>query len=441
MKNRKVLETIILVCVSLLFFIFPIEGTTGIRNVLLILSLILALYLFKNNLKSVFEHKIFKMALLLLGAFTLWIPLQAIFFSEYTLYSLNEFRDQWLLAVAGFIIGICSIDLKEKNSVLKPENIITAVFMAMFLHVLYTDLYALYLKLQGKELPLGIGGLTRARDENSFMINTFALLLFAEMFQRAVHKRRLVKIGDGGLALIFVSTLSAIYLTGTRLGVITFIFVGVTFAVLFIKHLKNKKLALSISLLIVSISMFLGYLNIQKDSRWQTLIETLPIAFDTKNHKYWLDRKKYPRPILPNGTPINDSNYLRPAQMKVAAELLMEYPLGVGFGRRAYKHALVKKYNEGHGHPHSGLLNLADGVGIPGIILWVAFVLTLVIFSWKTYNKNPNFFALALFLVSIGFNSRSLVDMSFQNHNLVMFLLLIGILSIGSIKYAKNIFR
>ncbi len=233
-------------------------------------------------------------------------------------------------------------------------------------------------------------------------------------------------------------TIFSIYVVGTRLGAITFLFLTFALGLFFINNMENKKAAIAIF-----ISIFIGgftvlYMNIKTDKRWQTLFNTIPIALQTEKYKYWLDRKKYKKPLLPNGKPINDSNYLRPAQLKVASELFLENPLGVGFGRRAYKHALLKKYGEGHGHPHSGLLNLAIGVGIIGTIFWILFSLSLIYFGYKRYIKYHSIPSLILFFIVIGFNSRSFIDMTFQNHNLVMFMMLAGLLSFASlVEYEK----
>ncbi len=191
----KKLETFILIALGILFFIYPIEKTTVIRNVLLITLLISTIYLNRNNIKKAINNKILKIAIIFIALFTIWIPIQAILFTDYTYYALNEFRSQWLLSLTAFIIGLCAFSTK-KTTLLKPKNIFTVIFFAMFIHVLYTDLSALITFFKTGKIPTMLGGLTRARDENSFMINTFVIFVLIEIYVRIIHKKKLILINN-----------------------------------------------------------------------------------------------------------------------------------------------------------------------------------------------------------------------------------------------------
>ena len=76
---------------------------------------------------------------------------------------------------------------------------------------------------------------------------------------------------------------------------------------------------------------------------------------------------------------------------------------------------------------HSGILDLALGVGVPGVLLWSFFGYTVSRKSLKEVKKSFNYYAiLSLFLI-MGFYGRSVFDSNMRDHMFLQFMLLLGV--------------
>ena len=162
------------------------------------------------------------------------------------------------------------------------------------------------------------------------------------------------------------------------------------------------------------------------DPRWNSLKETLPIAWDIDTNKAWLNAEKYPYPTLPNGQVADASNYERPAWIHAGLRLIANRPLGAGFSRHAFGHELARVYPESEpgtgGHSHSGMIDFAVAAGIPGVVLWMGFILTLITFGGIAYFRYGAAAGLVLVFLTSGFFGRSLLDSSMRDHMLEQFL-------------------
>ena len=174
----------------------------------------------------------------------------------------------------------------------------------------------------------------------------------------------------------------------------------------------------------------LGYLDYKTDARWQVFRETLPFALDTQHHRAWLTDADYPR--LSNGQEVDKSAYERISWAKEGVQLVIDRPLGRGFSRTAFGAGLQAKYGSGEGaHSHSGLLDLTIGAGIPGALLWLAFLGSLVRVGWTRFRTSDNTlnngYGLLLQFIVLDYGLRSLIDSNIRDHMLQQFMLLGGV--------------
>jgi hypothetical protein len=236
------------------------------------------------------------------------------------------------------------------------------------------------------------------------------------------------------LAGLIAAALLAEYSNGMRNGIAEF---GLTLMFLAVLLIRDKRRRLGVPLLLggvvslLLIAVTFAYLNYKADSRWQVIGETAAIAWHTEGNKAWLDPRGNPLPLLANGTPVDHSAYMRVSALKEGARLIVDHPLGIGFGRNAYGHGLMAKYGEtGLGHSHSGLMDLAIGTGILGIILWLTFLAALFLVGWRRFREAPDYPPLLLMLVVGGYGFRMLVDSIIRDHMLQQFLFLAGLLAV-----------
>jgi O-antigen ligase len=100
-----------------------------------------------------------------------------------------------------------------------------------------------------------------------------------------------------------------------------------------------------------------------------------------------------------------------------------ERPLGIGFDGVAFGRALKVKYGEtGPGHSHSGLIDLAVGTGLPGVLMWCALLAYLMAASIRRFIKHTSCFALMALFTVFNFSIRMVVDSKIRDRMLQQFI-------------------
>lgn len=417
--------------VGLLFFTWPIPHTIAARNLLMLLSLALLGYL-AYKARPDWPHFVsrLRMPLLLCAAFTAWLVIGAVFASTETAWALGEIKGQWGKALLALAIGLLAAQLPgtAKNA------LFLLIFSALAIHVLYVDYAGLKGWWETGALAKRLPGLTEGPDKSNLLTNIFITLLLAEACYRAACRRRLLPFGGPVLIAFAAAAALSSYIEAVRNGMITLVILILAAAAIGIHANRGKTrlrmLLMGVLAIVVVIGAF-ARAYVQSDERWKGFAETLPIALDTETHKTWLDESKYPLPSLPEGRTLDASAYLRIAFLKEGALLVRDYPFGVGYGRNAFAHGLRLKYGEeGVGHSHSGLLDLAIGAGIPGALLWLGLMASLAGIAYRQLAMQPNYFALLLVLLLIDFNVRMLLDSINRDHAQEQFMFLLGWLAI-----------
>jgi O-antigen ligase len=94
---------------------------------------------------------------------------------------------------------------------------------------------------------------------------------------------------------------------------------------------------------------------------------------------------------------VNPQNWAvveRVAHWQAALDMIGDHPLlGVGAGNypAAYENYFLPGWTEALGHAHNLYLNLAAETGIPGALIYVAFVATALIYTMRWLARSPRF--------------------------------------------------
>lgn len=420
-KVLKVYEYFILLLTSILFFIWSIPNMTSKRNIIIYSLLFLLLFYIKKNDLGIIDYlKKIKIIFFIILLLLIWMVIQAFFISTDTYYVLNEIRGQFLSALVCFFIGILLVNINF--NFLSKKILINTLFFSGFLHLVINLIYFLYNYISYGNILYRFEFLIRI-DEISFYTNLLYIFFLSEVYCRVKSKSSFLIGNNFFLVFIFMIFILSVSIQGMRLGVITFISTSFFFFLLLVFSIKETllKKILYISILLGSLLILFNF-SLEKDKRWNSFFETLELTLNDDS-LYWLNRHKYTAPKLKDGKKVDLSNYLRVAQQINGYKLITEYPEGVGFSRRAYKEALLKKYNDGFGHPHSGLINFILGIGIPGLMIYILFLFTVL--KIVLQRKHIYLFFFCIFLI-ISYHSRTIIDMTFQNHMLQIFFFLIG---------------
>lgn len=429
--------------------LWQVPGTIGIRYSLLAVLLPMSLFLFLRHPMNVGRLGL-QSPLVWLMLLTGWIGLVIVLWGVEPSLSWKEFRGQWLTALGSAFAGAMLARVALAYSTQRAMTLIMVIFWALLVQVLLHELLDLAYWVTTGEIPfrqapvfylpeitsglwggrpLAEGFTGQSGDKFSYVNNTLAALVVAELVQRAVLRKRWLPIGWPVLLLSLVAVLVCTYLLQFRNGNVGLLLL-IGFAALMVlvrkaKHWPLWKLA-SVAGLIVALLTFFGGALYKSDRRWQTLVETAPIAWDTKTHQAW--RKVAPYPELLSGHQVDASNYDRVAWAKEGLVLVKEYPLGTGYNRNAFGDGIDRKYDMGGtyrgGHSHSGLIDFAIANGIPGLLLWLAFLGSLFYAGWSAFMMGSIAPGLTLMFIVSGFFSRSIVDSNLRDHMLQQFMFL-----------------
>lgn len=446
---------------SALIFVLPIPGTIALRNSLAFFLLVTLCY---SSWKMPATMKLcnlsaLKWPLSLLAILTGWITLVIVGWSVEPALSWKEFWAQWILPLLYGMSGLLLAQQAESNGYpgRGVKMILKLIFYTLFFQVaLHCTLDAIYLISTGAQpfrqapvlyLPLFIkvwqssGTWTEAFtgqyfEKFSFINNTFAAILIAEILQRTIEKRRWLDLPNWLLVISFVLVLLCSYWLRVRNGNLGLVFLIVAAGLLTlvrIRHrfkMRNLLLVFSLGL---ACMMSMGYAFWKTDARWQTFVETVPIALDTDTNKAWLSASITPYPRLANGSEVDPSNYERIAWIKEGLKLGWENPLGTGLNRNAFFDGLDRKYQMNGairgGHSHNGVVDFFIANGLPGLLLWFAFLFSLTVLGWKTFASSNMALGLMLIFLISGFFSRSLLDSNIRDHVLQQFFFIVAIFS------------
>jgi len=442
---------------ALLLFTWPIPGTIALRNSLAAILLIVVLIgtWRARNTHGGFLPQGLRIPIMLFAALSGWMILVNAGWAVEPALSWKEFWAQWALpalcGLAGFLLARLAIQRGEAG----VQSLLKVVFYTLLLQVLLHDvLDAAYLLTTGQPpfrqapvlyLPVFLktwqagevwtqAFIGQYFEKFSFVNNTFAAILIAEILQRTIEKRRWLDIPSWLLGVSLMLVLLCSYWLRVRngnLGLVFLLLVAGLMTLIRIRHrFKARNLVLVLGAAIVAVAA-LGSAFWKSDPRWQTFAETVPIALDTETNKAWLSRSIAPYPRLSNGNEVDPSNYERIAWIKEGLKLGWANPLGTGSNRNAFFDGLDRQYQM-HGairggHSHSGVVDFFIANGLPGLLLWFAFLISLTVLGWTTFTGANMALGLMLIFLISGFFSRSLVDSNIRDHVLQQFLFMVAI--------------
>ncbi len=431
---------IALVCA--LFMIWPTVRTMSYRETLFALSLVIGCYLCMRH--HVFARGAWRLELrtpvMFLVFLTAWMMVVALYISPEPQWSLDELRGQWTKALCAIATGGFAAALLGRHAS-AGARLVLWISATLIVHMAFVDMRAIMSFVAG-EPSVRANGLTEESDKASYLTNMALALLIGEFLARLRRGKRLLPVGNWVLYVALALTLFSLYVERMRNGMgvaVVMIILGLLLYLSSLRHqFKQRWQYLSaVSFLgVIAAGLLLVACEIKPGVDWQRFSATVPIAWDTQNHKGWLNESKYGLPKLADGTPVDPSAYLRIAWFKEGLTLTSEQPWGVGFGRNAFGHAITDKYAERKGHSHSSFIDLMVGIGIPGMVLWLGFLFSLL---WLAHKGFAVGWGYMLFFVVVDFGTRMIVDSIARDHMLQMFMFLAGLLSVQTARHVRHV--
>lgn len=417
--------------VAAITFTWPVVGTIALRNLLLggLLLLLLSDRAVHARSGAVLRDLAVPAGLLL--ALTGWIVVHNATLSQYPEYSMDELRGQWLKPLLIFGVGMLLAARCRTEPGLVAALLATMKWaLVLQVVVVISDLF--YLWLRDISLPLGVVRLTGTRTSVSYSVLLLLSIIASGWLRRSPSAlaglgstRLMADTSIVATALICLMLIGSRYGIGLSLGQLTL--VAAVFARRQARGGRVRRAMLLMAMTAIAIVAVL-YGTVRFDSRWTRTVESAQLVFAPGHEHDWRLFSDVNPPRFDDGTPVESSAFLRVARFRAGLDLIAERPLGWGFGRSAMERIVMLRHKTGQIASDSGLVDWTLAIGIPGTVLWLAFMGVLLRMGWAGRHEPASIAPLLLFMVVAIFMIRFMVDINTRDHMFETFLFLCGLL-------------
>ncbi|ATF94879.1 O-antigen ligase family protein [Cedecea neteri] len=436
--KNKYTVCLLLLSFLILCFIWPVQSNIlpANRNFIIYLSVILTLFLYSK--KKYIQYELDqggRYGIYLLVAFLVFTLVNGFFVAPNLLEMVRSWQGQYLRAGLLFFVGlylypICSYHFKGFNK----NKLFSYVILSSLIIVFIQLLQFLYFYLKTGELLWGETWSVPSRTEMSFQINLVTGLLLAEIACRVFLHRQFLIFKTWLITTAIILCFICSVIIKTRWGTVGMI--GSTISICFfiaLKELSKKNLPklLSAFVLITITVGAIGYTSWHQDSRWKTLSMDMVAGWNIDMHSRCYNGFDGPAMQDKNGRIMDDSNSCRASFFHQGIELITENPFGSGPRKDAFLVLLQKEFNDPiiqQSNSHYGLIDVTLQNGVLGLIIWLAFVFSMILIGWRKFSRESNVIGLYLSLFTVSFLFRSSVDNMMRDHFLEQNLALTGLM-------------
>ncbi len=415
-----------------LYFVYPIPHTIAVRNLLLIVGLAACVFLIvrDGSARAAWQAlRLFRVSGAILLTLSLWLLVQSSFISPYPGEALNHLRGDWVNELLVALTGACAVLAGRRAGV---RRVLTVITVALSAHIVLLLAYQICLWIGSGSYPFGQTPFGQ-KDYHSTLVTALIALLLADLSSRLITDRTVLAMSWRlKLLLLLLSLITTATLMARNAVVITAVMMLLTTGIFlfFGRYRLGAWTKPLIAALLIVASIAVTWIGLRSDERWAGFNEAASVAFDTQNNLAWLDPEKYGLPRMKSGQPVEESAYLRLAWAKVAIEQIQRYPLGLGYGHKAFGWAVNRSYqvHTGIESSHSGLLDFTLANGIPGVLLWIALSAALIVSGWRAFRDQQSPMGLLLVFTVLAYFVRCIVDGHLSGFRLEMYALLLGAL-------------
>lgn len=384
-SKTKILDRLILtqaLVFSILFAIWMLPETILVRNLCLIIGALIGLYQIIFYRALLFNKK--SASLWLIFLLFIWATFHLIFLSQNFDLQYSEYLSIWKRAFLGTIfslgLGLALANAPEKNR----KDAWTIIYIGLLLPTLiYISKYCFMYYGQMKGILLPEFWQIFLSNESKFYIPKIAYVGFCMPVLAAALGQLYCKIKNGNWiawsSLLYLITIPAVlfifYVENIKNGIIyafllTILFIGLSVFKGF-KAYPVRMIALLVIFALASGLLFKNHL--EQNRSWQTLFADSQVAVKMDENKNWQCTAVLGFPNNNLGEQVSATNYERISWGLNAAKMIIQRPLGFGLVERSFGAIGREKWpNSCLSQSHSGWLDLALGIGIPGIFLILA---------------------------------------------------------------------
>jgi hypothetical protein len=405
-RSFSILSATIIFISSALLAVWSLKNTIALRNALLAIGTLVALFLLWQFSKQKRAEDLSRprsanwgqyTPLALSFAMLIWVVIHYLFLSSESGQQFQELSSTWLRVLESILIGAATgLVLREH-----PQRAqflwlgIFCSFVYLLIHYLgaYSQTGQAFMPNYYFSSPFGnkintvlMGGLFISAICGS---SANALLNNRPHYPWPIYCYWLL----GVLTILFAVTTIIDTRNGVGVGIILIaswvLYVGASKLTQQIKFGKlDWKIGLVTLIPTILIIIFIQqHLSINRG--WNNFVDDITVAVKIDEVPNWQDVKKYGYPKTASGEPVYPNNYERAAWATAGIHSITQNPLGYGLLEHSLGKVIRKSYPEATiRSSHSAWIDLGLAFGIPGLLLTLGALLSTIVLALKSNSPN-----------------------------------------------------
>ena len=378
------------ICFSALYAIWALPETILIRHICLITGALLSLWIIYQYRHRFFQRRAIP-AWLIVALFA-WATSHLFFLSNDFVAQYEEYTSIWKRTALGAIFAL-GFGIALSSYAQKKDSQGKALWALMYLGLLApTLIYIVKFVLTHKAGQWGLavsdywllypGSAPFYLPKTAYVCFCLPTLGIAlGQLARNIHQHQSFKWAN----LVYLATIPAVlfvfYGENIKNGVVYSVALVALFASILI--FRNFRQHWAIKLIVLGVVLAIGAIfvvnSVQTNNSWKTISADAKVARDIQTYPQWKYEGAQGYPNNELGSVVSTTNYLRLAWGKVGIKLIVQNPLGYGLIERSFGHLAKINWPDSNLHQsHSGWIDLALGLGIPGIALILTSLLILL---------------------------------------------------------------
>jgi hypothetical protein len=405
-RSFSILSALIIFISSALLAIWSLNNTIALRNALLALGTVLALFLFwqyfrRQGLKNTSDRASNSWAcytpVLLCLVMLIWVVIHYLCFSSEPGQQFQELTSTWARVLQSILIGAAT-GLVLRNHPRRAQFLWLGIYCS-FVYLLIHYL-GIYFQTGKAFMPNYYFSSPFGNKINTVLMGgLFISAICGSAAAALIHNRPNYPwpIYCYWLLGIFTMLFAFTTIIDTRNGIgvgIIFItswllFVGLT---KLIQQLRLRKLDWKIGLAtlipaVLIIIFIQQHLSINRG--WNHFIDDITVAVKIDEVPNWQDVKKYGYPNTASGKQVYPNNYERAAWATAGIHSITQNPLGYGMLEHSLGKVIRKSYPEAMiRSSHSAWIDLGLAFGIPGLLLTLGALLSTIVLALRSNSPN-----------------------------------------------------
>jgi hypothetical protein len=395
-------------------FVFPLPGTIALRNLLLLVGLLALLATLRGTPRPRPPHYL-RPAAWGLVAITAWLAWHSVAVAPTPTLALGNLRGDWIVPLlTAALAAYASARLSSRQTLL-------AAAVALAAHIIWVIGWQAWRwsALPQAGWPAGFVPVGE-RDIHSTLAAFLLALTLGERLLALLAPKAALLSARAGWALLALALIGDVMLRA-RNGTL------VALVLLLLTVIIASRRVPRLRMLLVAVALLAGA-SITLDKRWSGMTESLDVGWNSSS-PYWHTWNEADRPQRPSGAALEESAYARAAWAHEAIKAIAENPLGLGFGRDSFGRAVEMKYGyKGMVSSHSGWLDFALAVGLPGLVLLLLTAGLAIRGGWRQFRDHDDPAGLMLSFLVGSYLLRCLLDGHFSGWRLGLFAFICGAL-------------